>query len=68
MAASGVVKHSEQLRRAVRWVAEQRLDRPEVPLAHWLSEAGPLFSLSPNEQEGLSRLLRESDRSVESSG
>ena len=56
-----VQRKSEQLRQAVRWVAEQRQQRPEVPLGRWLSEAGPRFNLSPAEQDGLLRLLREQD-------
>ncbi len=56
-----VQRKSEQLRQAVRWVAEQRQQHPQVPLGRWLSEAGPRFNLSPAEQDGLLQLLREQD-------
>lgn len=62
MASAGIQKHSEQLRQAVRWVSEQRQDHPDIPLGRLLSEAGPRFNLSPKDQAGLIRLLRESDQ------
>jgi len=62
MAGGTIQKHSTELQRAVRWVAEQRARDPEAPLSRWLSEAGPRFNLSPNDQEGLARLLREKDQ------
>lgn len=62
MAGGTIQKHSQELQRAVRWVAEQREQNPEVPLSRWLSEAGPRFNLSPVDQEGLLRLLREADQ------
>ena len=62
MAGGTIQKHSQELRRAVQWVAEQRKAKPDVPLAQWLSEAGPRFNLSPADQEGLLRLLRENDQ------
>ncbi len=61
MSSGTVKKHSEELRRAVRWISEQREEHPEIPLGRLLSEAGPRFNLSPRDQEGLARLLRESD-------
>lgn len=62
MAGGTIQKHSQELQRAVRWVAEQRKQNPEVALSRWLSEAGPRFNLSPMEQEGLFRLLQEGDQ------
>lgn len=56
-----VIGHSEVLKRAVRWISEQRRERPKARLNELLSEAGPRFNLSPGDQEGLARLLREND-------
>jgi hypothetical protein len=61
MASGTVVKHSEELRRAVRWIAECRKVDPQVKLSDLLSEAGPKFNLSPKDQDGLRLLLREMD-------
>ena len=61
MAGGTVKKHSEVLRRAIKWVSEQREKDPNVSLGKLLSEAGPMFNLSPDDQNGLLALLRESD-------
>lgn len=61
MSSGTVVKHSEELKRALRWVAERRQADPQVGLAMLLAEAGPLFNLSPKDQDGLRLLLREMD-------
>ena len=61
MTSNTVVKHSEELRRALQWVAERRRQSPELSLQQLLSEAGPRFNLAPKDQEGLRLLLREED-------
>ncbi len=61
MTSNTVVKHSEELRRALIWVAERRLQEPGIGLVQLLSEAGPKFNLGPKDQEGLRLLLREKD-------
>lgn len=57
-----VKKHSQELRRAVKWVSERRQENPELTLAQLLAEAGPKFNLTPKDQEGLMLLLREEDK------
>ena len=57
-----VQKHSQELRRAVKWVSERRQEDPSLTLAQLLAEAGPKFNLSPKDQEGLMLLLREEDK------
>ena len=57
-----VVKHSQELRRAVKWVSERRQEDPSLTLAQLLAEAGPKFNLSPKDQEGLMLILREEDK------
>jgi hypothetical protein len=59
MASGTVVKHSEELKRAIRWISERRQQDPEVSLQTLLSEAGPRFNLTPKDQEGLWQLLFE---------
>jgi hypothetical protein len=57
-----VVKHSQQVRRAVRWISERRKENPDIPITRLLAEAGPKFNLTPKDQEGLRLLLREEDK------
>ncbi|HUU00997.1 MAG TPA: hypothetical protein VM425_06115 [Myxococcota bacterium] len=61
MSSKTIVKHSEELKRAVRWVAERKRAEPQLRLAMLLAEAGPRFNLSPKDQDGLRLLLREMD-------
>lgn len=53
----GILPEGEPLRRAVRWIGEQRLDRPDAHLANLVDEAGRQFDLTPLEQEFLMALL-----------
>ena len=62
MSDGTVKKHSQELRRAVKWVSERRQEDPSLTLAQLLAEAGPKFNLSPKDQEGLMLLLREEDK------
>ena len=39
----------ELLRRAIRWISEQRTANPEVPLIKMIEEAGRQFDLSPRD-------------------
>ncbi len=57
MVASTVVKHSEELKRALRWISERRQQDSKISLQTLLSEAGPRFNLTPKDQEGLWQLL-----------
>jgi hypothetical protein len=62
MSDGTVKKHSQELRRAVKWVSERRQEDPSLTLAQLLAEAGPKFNLSPKDQEGLMLILREEDK------
>jgi hypothetical protein len=62
MSDGTVKKHSQELRRAVKWVSERRQEDPSLTLAQLLAEAGPKFNLTPKDQEGLMLLLREEDQ------
>ncbi len=53
-----IVKPSELLRRALRWIAEERKANPDAKLGPLLDEAGRRFNLSPKDQEGLLALLK----------
>jgi hypothetical protein len=47
----------EVLQRAVRWISQQRQERPAVPLAKLVDEASLQFDLTPLQSEGLLRTL-----------
>jgi hypothetical protein len=51
----------EQLRKAVRWVAEARKDFPEKSLKRILEEAALKFNLTPLDMEYLTRGLQKRD-------
>ena len=43
----------ENLRRAVKWISEQRQERPDEKLSKLVDEAALRFDLSPADQEFL---------------
>ena len=48
-----VIPPGENLRRAVKWISEQRQERPGEKLAKLVDEAALKFDLSPKDQEAL---------------
>jgi len=56
---SSILPEGETVRRAVRWISEQRREHPGRSTAELIDEAGRRFDLSPLEQLGLTRLLRD---------
>ena len=46
----------EQLRRAVIWISEEKIDNPGKSSLKLVSEAGIRFNLSPKEEEYLASL------------
>jgi len=51
----------ENLRRAVKWISDERQARPDAKLAKLLDEAGLRFDLSPAEQEWLATTFLRKD-------
>ncbi len=49
----------EDLKKAVKWVSEERKFNPEKKLKQLVEEAGLKFNLSPKRQEFLSRFIAE---------
>ena len=47
----------DAVRKALRWIGEQRKDRPGLHLADLVSEAGKRFDLTPMEQESITAIL-----------
>lgn len=53
-----MIKESELLRRAVRWISDQRKDKPDIKLAKLIDDASMRFNLNALQQETLYRLLK----------
>jgi hypothetical protein len=49
----------EDIRRAVKWISEERETSPDKKLSDLISQAGRKFDLSPLEEEFLLRCLQE---------
>lgn len=58
-----VLPEGEQLRKAVKWISEQRTDNPDTPLGKLISDASLKFDLPPKDEEFLFRFMttRDSD-------
>jgi len=56
---STVQLQGEELRRAVKWISEEREAAPNKKLSELISEAGRKYDLSPLEEEFLVRCLME---------
>ena len=50
---------SEPIRKATRWIAEERKYGSEKPITKLIEEAGLKFNLSPLEEEFLARHFKE---------
>jgi nucleotide-binding universal stress UspA family protein len=48
-----ILSSNEQLRRALRWISDERTSRPETRVLKLVEEAGLAFDLSPIQQEWL---------------
>lgn len=56
----GIVPEGEQIRKAVKWVSDERTENPEVPLFTLIEKACLKFDLAPKDEEFLLRYLTES--------
>lgn len=57
-----ILPEGEQLRRAVRWISEQRTDQPGTPLSEIIGNACLKFDLPPKDAEFLVRFFAEQSR------
>ena len=51
----------DDIRKAVKWVSEERKARPDADPRKLANEAAQMFDLSPRDAEFLHRFVRESD-------
>ena len=49
----------EELRKAVKWISEERTEKPHLNLKRLVESACIKFNLSPKDAEFLSRFVRE---------
>lgn len=54
-----IVPQGEDLRKAVKWVSEERQSRPQKKLAKLIEEANMKFDLSPADGEFLFKFFKE---------
>ncbi len=54
-----ILPEGEQLRRAVRWISEERQENKDANLAKLIDEACVKFDLSPTDSEFLIRFFAE---------
>ena len=56
----------EDLRKAVKWISEQRQENPDQPLSALVEAASLRYNLSPKDETFLSRFLQEnSDKALD---
>ncbi len=56
-----VLPEGEQLRKAVRWVSQQREENPEIALSELVGNACLRFDLSPKDADLLVRFFAEQE-------
>jgi hypothetical protein len=54
-----ILPEGEQLRRAVKWISDERLDNPGAGLSKLIGEACLKFDLPPKDAEFLAHFLTE---------
>jgi hypothetical protein len=53
----GILPEGEQLRKAIRWISEERQERKDANLAKLINEACIKFDISPTDAEFLMRFF-----------
>ena len=57
-----ILPEGEQLRRAVKWISDERLENPGKSLSRLITEACLKFDLPPKDGETLMRFVAEYDK------
>ena len=53
----GIAPESEKLKKAVKWVSDARIDKPEAALSKIIGDASLRFDLTPGDEDFLYRCL-----------
>ena len=56
-----VLPEGEQLRRAVKWISDERTEHPGAPLFTLIEKACLKFDLTPKDEEFLMRYITEGE-------
>jgi hypothetical protein len=56
-----VIPEGKKLRKAVKWISDERLEKPGAGLARLISDACVKFDLPPKDAEFLMRFFTEKD-------
>jgi hypothetical protein len=56
-----ILPEGEQLRRAIKWISDERTEHPEKKLSGLIGDACLKFDLSPKDTEVLVHFLTEND-------
>jgi hypothetical protein len=54
-----IMPEGEELRKAVKWISEERQDNPDKKISELIAAACLKFDLSPNDGECLCRTLKD---------
>ncbi len=59
---STIMPKGESLRKAVKWISQEKQDNPEKKTNALINEAGLRFNLNPNEAEYLMRFYKKNNK------
>ncbi len=54
-----IIQHEEHVRRALKYIADRKLENPSLDVIDLLDDAGQRFNLSPLDQKALEHMFRE---------
>lgn len=60
-----ILPEGEQLRRAVKWISDERLDNPGASLSKLIGQACLKFDLAPKDAEFLMKFFTEAEKESE---
>ena len=63
-----ILPEGEQLRRAVKWISDERSENPETSLSALIGKACLKFDLPPKDAEFLAHFLAEQDKEKQEEG
>jgi len=56
-----VLPEGEQLRKAIKWISDMRIENPEAGLSKLIQDACLKFDLPPKDAESIMRFITEKD-------
>ncbi|MBT7698340.1 MAG: hypothetical protein HN737_13130 [Desulfobacterales bacterium] len=56
-----IMPEGDDLRKAIKWISEERDKNPDIKLEKLINEAGIRFDLPPNDTDFLSRFVKDQE-------